>query len=479
MLSKFSLPLAAIAAVGLVCGASVEAQPYQSNINTWNTQDALDPLPQDSLLFVGSSSIRRWEQVTRDFADYNVIQRGIGGAMFDDVNAQVQDLVVKHNPRAVVVWAGTNDLANGSNGLEVFDDYLGFVNAVQTARPATEIFYLGIMPTPGRQGNRSKEDVANGYISDYADDHANLHYIDLPAEFDSLGAYAGADFQNKFVDDIHLNRAGYDLWTSIIRPRVQAVVAPDKVYAPNTALAAGDKILFDFGANDGTNGDHTIGPDANGNYWNNWHPLNGGTDILPGEHIGNLVNTENEPVGVGLTITAQFHNNGKNHGGLASPDPSLLGDLGIASATVDYFFSTGDGVQGGGNDDLAGGFMISGLDKDYTYDFRLFGTRNTSEVRKSEYRLVGDAEYFEVLQTSGPGSAAAAGYNGNDNTVVEFHNVRPDEFGQIFFDLTLAEGSFAYLGAMEITANVPEPSSAGTCAAGVAAIIAGAYLRKR
>ena len=47
----------------------------------------LDPPPQNALVFVGSSSIRRWEELTRDFADYNVIQRGIGGAFFDDLFA--------------------------------------------------------------------------------------------------------------------------------------------------------------------------------------------------------------------------------------------------------------------------------------------------------------------------------------------------------------------------------------------------------
>ncbi|QDU59121.1 GDSL-type esterase/lipase family protein [Aeoliella mucimassa] len=479
--SALAIALAAVASLTMANNA--EAQPYQNEVNRWNTQDALDPLPQDSIVFVGSSSIRRWEQLTRDFADYNVIQRGIGGALFDDVNAQVGDLVNKHSPRAVVVWAGTNDLGSGSNGLEVLDDYLGFVNSVHTVDPTVDIFYLGIMPTPGREGNRPQEDIANGLISNYASSHDHAYYIDLPAEFDALGAYTGSDFQNKFVDDIHLNRDGYDLWTSIVRPQIEAVAAPDKVYAPNTALSVGDKILFDFGANDTTNGEHTASPDVNGNHWNNWHPLNGGTDILPGEHIGNLVNTAGENVGLGLTITAQFHNNGKNHGGLFSPDPALLGDLAVESATVDYFFSTGDGVQGGGNDDMAGGFMITGLDTDYVYDFRLFGTRATTDVRKTEYRLIGATEHSAILQTSGTDIGFDGMYDGNDDEVIEFLSVKPDEFGQIFFDQTLIEGSFAYIGAMEITVSpgdtgVPEPSTMVLGAMGAIALIGIRKLRR-
>ena len=483
-----TLLVAAVAATTLVAADQVDAQPYQNEVNRWNSQDAADPLPEGGIVFVGSSSIRRWEQVTRDFADYNVIQRGIGGAQFDDVNVQVDDLVIKHNPSAVVVWAGTNDLAAGDSGLEVADDYLGFVNAIHTADPNVDIFFLGIMPTPGRESNRAKEDVANADIQLYASTHEHAHYIDLPASFDALGAYSGTDFQNKFVDSIHLNRDGYDLWTSIVRPQVEAVMAPDKVYTPNTALTVGERIMFDFGANDGTNGVATTSPDTNGNHWNNWYSINGGANILPGEHMGNLINTDGEDTGVGLTITAQFNNNGKLNGGLFSPDPSLLGDLAVESATVDYFFSTGDGVQGGGDDDTAGGFMLTGLNKDHLYDFRIFGTRNTTDVRETEYRLIGANEQSAILQTSGPDIGSDGSYDGNDDIVIEIVGMQPDAFGQIFFDQTVISGNFAYIGAMEITvagiapnsnSNVPEPSSVLLCLAGAAVVAGGWYRRNR
>jgi hypothetical protein len=39
--------------------------------------------------------------------------------------------------------------------------------------------------------------------------------------------------------------------------------------------------------------------------------------------------------------------------------------------------------------------------------------------------------------------------------------VRPDQFGQVFIDLTLKQGSYAHINAMKVTAiaAIPEPSS--------------------
>jgi hypothetical protein len=65
-------------------------------------------------------------------------------------------------------------------------------------------------------------------------------------------------------------------------------------------------------------------------------------------------------------------------------------------------------------------------------------------------------------------------YDGNDDEVVTISGVRPDQFGQVFIDLTLKSGSFAYLNAMQVTAtadvSVPEPSAMVLAGAGALAI---------
>ncbi|MCA9262526.1 MAG: hypothetical protein KDA60_01710 [Planctomycetales bacterium] len=203
----------------------------------------------------------------------------------------------------------------------------------------------------------------------------------------------------------------------------------------------------------------TVGPDANGNYWSNWTGGTGGVRAIAGEHQRGLVNTAGQDTGIGITITAEFDSNGKLNGGLFNPDGNLLGDLAIESATVDFFFSTGDGQQGGGDDDLAGGFMLDGLDPSLTYDFKFFGSRTTTETRITEYTVTGANSESVQLQTSGNNIGFDQSYDGNDDAFAKVVGIRPDAFGQVWVDLTLVQGSFAYINAMEIRA-VPEPSAA-------------------
>jgi lysophospholipase L1-like esterase len=232
--------------IGLL--AAPAAGQYATDVARWVAQDAADPLPGNGIVFAGSSSIRRWEELTRDFADYNVIQRGLGGATFATYQPHVHDTVIAHAPRAVVVWLGTNDIAGGLSGNGVVTAFQTFASTVHASLPDTEIFFLGIMPTPGRQGNRAQENIANAGIAASAAANPRIHYVDLPAAFATLNPYNDPAFTSMFVDSIHLNRAGYDFWESVIRPQLSTVVAPDKVYVPNPAtLKIGESLYFDFG----------------------------------------------------------------------------------------------------------------------------------------------------------------------------------------------------------------------------------------
>jgi lysophospholipase L1-like esterase len=452
------MPFATWMLVGLLVALSapVARGQYQNDINRWTTQDALDPPPAGAVLFVGSSSIRRWEQLALDFNDYRIIQRGFGGATFDNVNTYVNDIVLPYQPRAIVVWAGTNDIASGSDGNEVFADYQQFVGAVHASQPDVDIFYLGIMPTPGRFDNGPEETVANTAIANQAAADARLHYVDLPAAFNALNPPFDPAFTGLFVDDIHLNRQGYELWTSIIRPAVEAVIAPDKTppVSPGT-FSAGSRLLFDFGPSNPFDGDPTANPDTNGFYWNNWHPADGEIPINAGEHLGGLIDDAGSATGMRLTITGGFSSNGKVNGGLLNPDSALLGDIAIATATQDYFFCSADNLVGGGNDDIPGGFMLDGLDPAFAYTLRFFGSRRNTQTRVTEYRVTGANSGMATLQTTGFNIGADGAYDGNDDTFGVVGGIRPDAFGQIFVDLTLLQGPFAYINALELTAQQP------------------------
>ena len=477
---QFPKRLAWCAAALLI--ASPSSAQYENDIGRWVEQDQIAAPEDGSILFVGSSSIRRWERLTHDFADYRVTQRGFGGAHFDDVNRFADQIVLPYNPSAIVVWAGTNDIGSGGQGQEVFEDYQEFIAQVHAAQPGVDIFYLGIMPTPGRFANGPEETVANSSIAALASGNPKLHYVDLPAAFNALNPPSDQGFLDKFVDSIHLNRAGYDLWTSIIRPQLEAVVAPNKTFVanPNT-LKSGERLLFDFGPSNTEDGDPTASPDANGNHWNNWRPAEGGVAVNAGERVVDLVNTSGDATGINLTITGGFQTNGKQNGGLFSPDEALLGDLAVESATQDYFFTTANNLNDNTSDDQPGGFMLDGLNPAQVYDLKFFGSRQTTALRETEYLAIGANTRVATLQTSGFRLGENIPYDGNNSSTVVLEGVRPDAFGQVFIDVTLSRGAFAYLNAMEVSVAVPEPTSGSVaaCATGLCALSASRAARSR
>ena len=118
------------------------ASTYLSLANRWTDQNAIQAEPNGAVLFLGSSSIRRWESLTRDFADYKMIQRGMGGAVFSDIHQLFEDVAVVHNPRAVVLWAGVNDLYAYRSADYVMEQFTQFVATFTNQLPSAKLFYL-------------------------------------------------------------------------------------------------------------------------------------------------------------------------------------------------------------------------------------------------------------------------------------------------------------------------------------------------
>jgi len=191
-------------------------------------------------------------------------------------------------------------------------------------------------------------------------------------------------------------------------------------------------VYIDFGPNDGVNGNTTVSPDQNGNYWNNV------TNTSTTASQVNLTDKANVPTGAYIKITSGFSSNGIQNGGLLSPDAGLLGDMAIPTATQDYFHTT-----------ASSSLSIRGLDKTKGYVFNLFGSRNDPERRVTTYALAGATFYNGTLQTSGT-DLGGTGYNGNTKTILTTDIIMPDDNGHINLTLSKTEGAFGYLGVMKM-----------------------------
>ncbi len=206
----------------------------------------------------------------------------------------------------------------------------------------------------------------------------------------------------------------------------------------NPSTASASKILVDFGATP------TGSPDVNGNHWN---PVNGPVN-------DDLVDDSGVPTMIDLDTITGFASG--SNGGLTNPSPALLGDIAIADATRDYWFTANSTTS----------FALRDLDPAKRYDLRVFATRTTSDSdpRNTEYTVTGGGgPLVQVLDTSGLGSGSGANPFGNDDTILSFPGVTPDASNEITVSFTNGPlGIFGYIGVLEIK-EIPEPASMALC----------------
>lgn len=106
--------------------------------------------------------------------------------------------------------------------------------------------------------------------------------------------------------------------------------------------------------------------------------------------------------------------------------------------------------------------MLDGLAPNLTYELAFFGSRNSSQTRITEFEvfgLNGESQGVVQHQSSGVDIGADGLDNGNDDDIAVVTGVVSDVFGQVWMDLALLQGDFAYLNAFELRA-VPEPGAA-------------------
>jgi lysophospholipase L1-like esterase len=217
---RFFLTVAAVLAATSAAMAAEKpsSRQWENDIRAFEATDRLHPPPQGAILFIGSSGIRMWATLAKDFPEYKVLNRGFGGCQIADCTAFADRIVIPYKPRMIVLRAGGNDIAAGKTPEQVFADFQEFVAVVRGKLPEVPIAYMSITPTPARQANAQREREANQLIEKCIRSGKNLTYIDDTAAI--LGPDGKPRLELFVADRLHCNRAGYELWTKLVRPHL-------------------------------------------------------------------------------------------------------------------------------------------------------------------------------------------------------------------------------------------------------------------
>jgi lysophospholipase L1-like esterase len=191
---------------------------WAGQISGYEKADRANPPKQGVIVFTGSSSIRFWHALADDMQPLEVINRGFGGSTIAQVNYYASRIVLPYRPRAVVLYAGDNDLSwpSSKSPETVFGDFKRFVEIIHTPLPDTWIYYVSIKPTTLRAASWPKMQETNRMIADFCHTQDRVQFIDVSAAMlDASGKPRPELFR---WDGLHMNARGYAIWTSIIKP---------------------------------------------------------------------------------------------------------------------------------------------------------------------------------------------------------------------------------------------------------------------
>jgi hypothetical protein len=202
--------------------ASQDPAFFEDEIAAFEAADREHPPPTRPIVFVGSSSIRLWSSLAEDMAPLPVLNRGFGGSQLAHVVHFTGRTVLRYRPRAVVLYAGDNDLdeSTGKSAADVVRDFQAFVALVHGAVPDARIYYLAIKPSRMRWSRWPEQSKANAEIAALCGQDSRLAFLDIATPMLATGTPpARALF---LLDGLHLSERGYALWTDVVKPRLLA-----------------------------------------------------------------------------------------------------------------------------------------------------------------------------------------------------------------------------------------------------------------
>lgn len=193
---------------------------WSKDIEKLEALDKTEKDPEDAILFLGSSSIRRWDTIGEDMAPWPTIKRGYGGAKFSDLAIFARRLTRAHDPRAVAIFVA-NDIAGKETDKtpkEVLKLVQFVVKEVRSASGDKPVFLIAVTPTSSRFKVWDEIKKVNQSMAEYAKANDGVYFIATADDY----LVDGKPNDKLFVgDQLHLNDDGYDVWARIIKVKLK------------------------------------------------------------------------------------------------------------------------------------------------------------------------------------------------------------------------------------------------------------------
>ena len=174
------------------------------------------------IVFSGSSSIRFWIDLDKDFIEYDILNRGFGGSIFSDLNYFINELIIKHNPDLIVLYEGDNDIAFNIPTKYIYDDFKKSYELIRKKNENVPIIYIAPKPSPARWDKKDEFDELNNLIKEFCKIKQKTYYFDTwSIMIDNEGNIPKKYF---WTDMLHMNKSGYQVWKKNLKPLINKIL---------------------------------------------------------------------------------------------------------------------------------------------------------------------------------------------------------------------------------------------------------------
>jgi lysophospholipase L1-like esterase len=166
--------------------------------------------PAGSTVFYGSSTIRLWPDLNAHFPTIDALNLGFGGSTLAACAWHFERLVVPAHPRALILYAGDNDLGEGQSPEAVYLFFCALMEKKERFLPDVPLSFISIKPSPARWSLIESIRAANRAIATEIKRLPHCSFLDLSA---AMLTESGQPRPELYEDDaLHLNAAGYAVW---------------------------------------------------------------------------------------------------------------------------------------------------------------------------------------------------------------------------------------------------------------------------
>lgn len=182
------------------------------------------------IVFMGNSITEGWlEHYPEFFAGKFFINRGISGQTTPQMLVRFRQDVVDLQPKAVIILAGTNDIAENTGPTTLLEIAGNIFSMAEMARiHGIEVLLCSVLPAadyPWRPGLNPAPKIAqlNSILKDYAEKN-HLVWVDY---YSAMNDGQGGLRSEYTYDGVHPNRKGYEVMSEILEQALQKLPKKD------------------------------------------------------------------------------------------------------------------------------------------------------------------------------------------------------------------------------------------------------------